>query len=72
MVMLIDSALRDAIEEWLPYVTVENVIVNLDNADIDNNNIRVTLKYSISMMADSLDELTFTTAGGILVEDMGT
>jgi len=72
MVMLIDSALRDAIEEWLPYITVENVIVNLNNVDIDNNNIRVTLKYSIGMMADSLDELTFTTAGGILVEDVGT
>ena len=69
MVMLVDSALRDAIAEWLPYITVEKVLVNLDNADIDNNNIRVTLKYSISMMADSLDELTFSTVGGTLVEE---
>ena len=37
--------------------------------DIDNNNVRVTLKYSISMMGDSLDELTFTTIGGTLVEE---
>jgi hypothetical protein len=69
MVMLIDSALRDAIAEWLPYISVEKVLVNLDNADIDNNNIKVTLKYSISMMADSLDELTFSTAGGTLIEE---
>jgi len=69
MAMLIDSALRDAISEWLPYITVEKVLVDLNNADTDNNNIRVTLKYSISMMADSLDELTFATAGGTLVEE---
>ena len=63
----IDGAIRDAIAEWLPYIVVEDVVVNTTNADKDNNRIRVTLKYSISLMAHSLDELTFVSAGGTII-----
>ena len=63
----IDGAIRDAIAEWLPYIVVEDVIVNTSNADKDNNRIRITLKYSISLMAHSLDELTFESAGGTII-----
>ena len=63
----IDGAIRDAIDEWLPYIVVEDVIVNTTNADKDNNKIRITLKYSISLMAHSLDELTFESASGTII-----
>ena len=63
----IDGAIRDAIDEWLPYIVVEDVIVNTTNADKDNNRIRITLKYSISLMAHSLEELTFESAGGTII-----
>ena len=63
----IDGAIRDAIDEWLPYIVVEDVIVNTTNADKDNNRIRITLKYSISLMAHSLEELTFESAGGSII-----
>jgi len=63
----IDGAIRDAIADWLPYIVVEDVVVNITNADKDNNRIRVTLKYSISLMAHSLDELTFVSAGGTII-----
>ena len=63
----IDGAIRDSIAEWLPYIVVEDVVVNTTNADKDNNRIRVTLKYSISLMAHSLDELTFVSAGGTII-----
>jgi phage baseplate assembly protein W len=63
----VDGAIRDAIAEWLPYIVVEDVVVNTANADKDNNKIRITLKYSISLMANSLDELTFTSAGGTVI-----
>ena len=63
----IDGAIRDAIAEWLPYIVVEDVIVNTKNADKDNNRIRITLKYSISLMAHSLDELTFESVSGTII-----
>ena len=63
----VDGAIRDAIAEWLPYIVVEDVVVNTTNADKDNNSIRITLKYSISLMAHSLDELTFVSAGGTVI-----
>ena len=63
----IDGAIRDSIAEWLPYIVVEDVVINTTNADKDNNRIRVTLKYSISLMAHSLDELTFVSAGGTII-----
>jgi phage baseplate assembly protein W len=64
---MIDGSIRDAIAEWLPYIIVEDVVVNMEDADIDNNKIRVTLKFSVSLMSDSLDELTFSSAGGTLI-----
>jgi hypothetical protein len=42
-------------------------VVNTTNADKDNNKIRITLKYSVSLMANSLDELTFISAGGTII-----
>jgi phage baseplate assembly protein W len=63
----IGGAIRDAVAEWLPYIIVEDVIVNTTNADKDNNRIRITLKYSIGLMAQSLDELTFISAGGTII-----
>ena len=63
----VDEAIRDAIAEWLPYIVVEDVVVNTTNADKDNNRIKITLKYSISLMAHSLDELTFESASGTII-----
>ena len=51
----IDGAIRDAIAEWLPYIVVEEVVVNTTNADKDNNKIRITLKFSVSILALSLE-----------------
>jgi len=64
---LIDGSLRDAIAEWLPYIVVHDVIVNMEDADVDNNKIRVTLKFSVSILAHSLEELTFISSGGVII-----
>ena len=64
---MIDGSIRDAIAEWLPYIIVEDIVVNMEDADIDNNRVRVTLKFSVSLMANSLDELTFISTGGIIL-----
>jgi phage baseplate assembly protein W len=67
--VLIEASIKDAVKEWLPYIKIEGVKVDSSNADIDNNNVRVSVKYSITMLADSLDELTFiSTSGAILAE----
>ena len=63
----VESSIKEAVEEWLPYVKIESVKVDSSNADIDNNNLRVSVKYSITMMADTLEELTFITRGGTVL-----
>jgi phage baseplate assembly protein W len=63
----IDGAIRDAITEWLPYIVVHNVIVDMKDADVDNNRIRITLKFSVSILAHSLEELTFVSSGGVII-----
>ena len=63
----IDGAIREAIAEWLPYIVVHEVIVDMENADVDNNRIRITLKFSVSILAHSLEELTFVSSGGVII-----
>ena len=64
---MIDGSIRDAITEWLPYITVEDIIIDMTDTDVDNNRIRVTLRFSVSLMADSLEELTFISSGGTII-----
>ena len=64
---MIDGSIRDAIAEWLPYITVEDIIIDMADADVDNNRIRVTLRFSVNIMADSLEELTFISSGGTII-----
>ncbi|MEY4333704.1 MAG: Baseplate wedge protein gp25 [Bacteroidota bacterium] len=47
----IETALQDsiisAVEFWLPYISVDDIIFKYDNNDIDNNRIFLDLKFSL-------------------------
>ena len=60
----IEESVKDAIATWLSYVTIQNVIVSLDEQD--TNKIILSVEYAIDVEdADSLDAITFNFNVGI-------
>ena len=60
----IEEAVRDAVSTWLPYITVHNVYVSID--DQDTNKILLSFEYSVNVEdPDSLESISFNFNVGI-------
>lgn len=44
----IESTILDAVSIWMPYITVDQIIFDYDNNDIDNNKIFLDIKFSLT------------------------
>lgn len=58
----IEDTINESLEQWLPYVTAEEIEVDSSNELRDNNRINVSVKFRIGNNAD-LNEITFTAQG---------
>ena len=54
--------LNNAIETWLPYVTVDSIDIQASNESKDRNRVNVSIKYKYSNNIN-LNEVTFTVQG---------
>jgi len=43
----IETAILDAVTNWLPYLNIDEIIFDYDNNDIDNNRINLEIKFSL-------------------------
>jgi hypothetical protein len=43
----IENTILDAVSNWLPYLSIDEIIFDYDNNDIDNNRINLELKFSL-------------------------
>jgi len=43
----IESTILDAVSNWLPYLSIDEIIFDYDDNDIDNNRINLELKFSL-------------------------
>lgn len=43
----IENSILDAVNIWLPYINVDNIIFDYDDNDIDTNTIKLELKLSL-------------------------
>ena len=43
----IESSILNAVEMWLPYLNIDEIIFDYDENDIDNNSISLDLKFSL-------------------------
>ena len=53
----IEETIRDAIENWLPYVNVNNIFVVQDAGN--PNLVQIQLEYFIETEKESLENITF-------------
>lgn len=58
----IEDTINESLEQWLPYVTAEEILVDSSDTLRDNNRINVSVKFRIGDNTD-LNEVTFTTQG---------
>lgn len=58
----IEDTINESLEQWLPYVTAEEILVDSSNTLRDNNRINVSVKFRIGNNTD-LGEVTFTAQG---------
>jgi len=58
----IEDTINNAIETWLPYVTVEEIDIESTDELRDNNRINVSLKFRVGNDVN-LNELTFLVQG---------
>lgn len=58
----IEDTINESLEQWLPYVTAEEINIDVSDELRDNNRINVSVKFRIGDNTD-LNEVTFTTQG---------
>lgn len=44
----IESSIIDAVSIWMPYITIDEIVFDYDNNDIDNNKIFLDIKFSLT------------------------
>lgn len=54
----IEETILDAAATWLPYISIDEIIVDFDNIDIDNHNVEVEIKFSLASNRNITDTIT--------------
>lgn len=44
----IENSIIDAVNTWLPYLTIDEIIVDINDEDIDRNTINLEIRFSLS------------------------
>jgi hypothetical protein len=55
---LIENYIIDAVETWLPYLTITNIIFDYDDTDIDLNRIILEIKFALSSNPNLTETIT--------------
>ena len=53
----VDNSIRIALDTWLPYVNINDLIIVQDESN--PNEITISLEYSTTLQPDALDNITF-------------
>jgi phage baseplate assembly protein W len=56
----VENAIIDAVDNWLPYITITNIVVNTDDELKDINTFNVSLGFALSSNTNITDSVTIT------------
>jgi phage baseplate assembly protein W len=56
----VENAIADAVNNWLPYITITNIFINLDDELKDTNSINISLGFALSSNTNITDSVTIT------------
>ncbi len=55
----ITDTITESVEKWLPYITIEDIFIDISDSNKDRNKVNVELKFRVGE-AISLQTITFT------------
>ncbi len=56
----IEASILEAVEQWLPYITIQDIFVSSSNSDIDRNVVIVQIEFTVDLSdPDQVQSLTF-------------
>ena len=60
---MIEEVIKEAVDQWLPYITINEVITVVDA--INPNRLNVSIDFSVATSPDATDQITldFNTTG---------
>lgn len=53
----IENTILDAVSIWMPYITIDAIVFDYDDNDIDNNKIFLDIKFSLSSNRNLTDSV---------------
>ena len=53
----IEDAVQNSVQRWMPYIELEEVVVNQENSDVDRNKFQIYMKYRLSEQPNLSDEV---------------
>lgn len=56
----IETVILDSIELWLPYISIEEIIIDRSSEKIDNYKVGLTITFSLTNDPSILETFTFT------------
>jgi phage baseplate assembly protein W len=56
----VENAIIDAVNNWLPYITITSIIVNTEDELKDTNTFNVSLGFALSSNTNITDSVTIT------------
>lgn len=54
----IEDSILDAIQTWLPYIQIQQIVFDYDDNDVDTNKIVLDIKFALSSNTSLTDNLT--------------
>lgn len=58
----IETVIEETVAKWLPYVNIEEIVIDVSNTNRDRNTIEISLTFSVGQNPQ-LNEVTFTIEG---------
>ena len=55
----ITDTITESVEKWLPYITIEDIFIDISDSNKDRNKVGVEIKFRVGE-AISLQTVTFT------------
>ena len=53
----IETAIMEAVDNWLPYILIREIIINETPDDIDRNILKIRIKFSLRNDIENFDEV---------------
>jgi phage baseplate assembly protein W len=56
----IENTIIEAVEYWLPYISIDEILVDINDQDIDRHTVNLEIRFSLTSNSNITDTVTLT------------